>query len=256
MTDAGDPFARFQILTTIMDSKRGEDGRVDANELQEALLKMDAKAFEKEGVDQLRQYLMKAREGGVPIKFDGDRSGLHQVWFKGHKDLVRFTFLHANGAISLSNPLFIFFIDNLQEVAIARYSQPGQNRRPPATSLPCTSKSSANDWSWRNRLSNQHQQQQGYQHHRQQSMTIDTIPDRTTTAMPSRYRTPSERAFDVEYLLELLQSSGANAEQGVDAKYIETKLLEVAQSLYEVRPDVKRFSHYLMNMRAAGAPIW
>lgn len=71
-----------------MEQNRGEDGRIDAMNLQHLLLSRDSDAFEKEGVDQLKQYLMKARESGIPIKFDGDRSGLHQVWFKGHKDLV------------------------------------------------------------------------------------------------------------------------------------------------------------------------
>jgi len=71
-----------------MDQNRGEDGRVNATLLEDSLLNQDPNAFEKEGVDQLKQYLMKARESGIPIKFDGDRSGLSQVWFKGHKDLV------------------------------------------------------------------------------------------------------------------------------------------------------------------------
>lgn len=71
-----------------MDDNRGEDGRVNASTLEEKLLTEDGHAFEKEGVEQLKQYLMKARESGIPIKFDGDRCGLSQVWFKGHKDLV------------------------------------------------------------------------------------------------------------------------------------------------------------------------
>lgn len=83
-----DALARFQLLTSLMEQSRGEDGRVSAVDLEQSLLSRDAEVFVKEGVDQLKQYLMKARENGIPVKFDGDRSGLHQVWFKGHKDLV------------------------------------------------------------------------------------------------------------------------------------------------------------------------
>ena len=72
-----------------MDENRGEDGRVNASILEEKLLSQDERAYEKENVEQLRAYLMRAREIGIPIKFDGDRNALTQVWFKGHKDLVR-----------------------------------------------------------------------------------------------------------------------------------------------------------------------
>jgi hypothetical protein len=89
-----DALARFHLLTSLMEQNRGEDGRVSAVDLEQSLLSQDADAFVKEGVDQLKQYLMKARENGIPIKFDGDRSGLHQVWFKGHKDLVSAAPLH------------------------------------------------------------------------------------------------------------------------------------------------------------------
>lgn len=74
--------------------------------------------------------------------------------------------------------------------------------------------------------------------------------------MPNRYRTPSERAFDIDFLLDVLHTSGADFNQGADANLVEQKLLDVAQSLYEIKAGVKRFNHYLMNMRAAGAPIW
>jgi hypothetical protein len=89
-----------------MDQNRCEDGRVNANLLEEKLLSQDEHAFKKEGVDQFRQYLMKARENGIPIKFDGDQGGLFQVWFKGHKDLVRDGKKGVNSAAAFSLPFY------------------------------------------------------------------------------------------------------------------------------------------------------
>lgn len=83
-----DALIRFQLLTSIIDQHRADDGRANAAVIEDALLRSNSNAFDKEGVEQLKQYLMKARECGVPIKFDGDHSGVHEVWFKGHRDLV------------------------------------------------------------------------------------------------------------------------------------------------------------------------
>lgn len=76
-------------------------------------------------------------------------------------------------------------------------------------------------------------------------------PPTTSIRTSNKYQ-----AFEVEFLLEILHSCGAQVVQGADAAEVELKLLNAVPSLYEIKPGVKRFNHYLMNMRAAGAPIW
>ena len=65
-----------------------------------------------------------------------------------------------------------------------------------------------------------------------------------------------ERAFETDFLLEVLQTCGAEGQLGADAIIAEQHILDIEPSLYSIKPGVKRFNHYLMNMRAGGAPIW
>ncbi|UZJ52844.1 hypothetical protein CBS101457_002164 [Exobasidium rhododendri] len=233
-TIPSDVFARFENLTTTMDQNIGEDGRVPAEVLEKALLAGDGRAFEKEGVSHLKHYLMKARKSGIPVKFHGDHNRLSQVWFKGHKDLGS---------------------------AIARYSASGATA--PGSSVSVTlrrSKSSEHETNWHRPLHRQRQPPLASRHHR--TPTASEVLPAATTALASarpanRYRTPSERAFDVEFLLDILHASGgADDQQGANAAHVEQRLLNTFQSLYQIKAGVKHFNHYLMNMRAAGAPIW
>jgi hypothetical protein len=100
-----------------------------------------------------------------------------------------------------------------------------------------------------------YQQQQGYIPF--PSPNLQPGSASTKGEVANRYRTPSERAFDSDFLIDILQACGADCQQtGADAARVEQRLLDVVQGLYEIKPGVKKFNHYLMNMRAAGAPIW
>jgi len=158
---------------------------------------------------------------------------------------------------------------------MARYSVHGATKSPiSATSRPIS------DWNWRSLQRpqpslpepQQTQQQQQVSVGQGQSpvhpmpmpmpMPIPSFPNHphnfqnNNVEVINRYRTPSERAFDSEFLLDILHACGADYQTGAQAIQVEQRLLETVQGLYEIKPGVKKFNHYLMNMRAAGAPIW
>lgn len=81
---------RFHLLIRIMQGRRTAQGLTDARELESLLLQADHKAYEKESCTSLREYLMLARQAGLPLKFSGEATAtIQHVWFKGRRDLVR-----------------------------------------------------------------------------------------------------------------------------------------------------------------------